>query len=91
MSLFGKKQTFDETTNLGNDDESSTLDESLSTMASHYIEENTGLYRHYAISQVQRIVEQGTGVSLSKDDATRLVQNARDSHHMGPIADYNRR
>lgn len=62
--------------------------ESLNT-AEQFLREQTALYRHYSISEVQANVEQFTGVSLSADEAVELVQGIRDEQGMGAIDEYN--
>ncbi len=59
------------------------------TTAAQFIREETALYRHYCIPEVQLHVEQFTGVSLSEQEATAIVQGIRDENGLGPIADYN--
>ncbi len=59
------------------------------TVAEDYIREQTCLYRHYCIPEVQRAVAE-KGVTLSRDEATEIVQRIRDEKEMGPIEEYNR-
>lgn len=63
-------------------------EESLDT-AEQFLREQTALYRHYSISEVQASIEQFTGVSLSEEEAAELVQDIRTEQALGPIADYN--
>jgi len=57
--------------------------------AENFIEQETCLYRHYAIDQTQLAVEQFTGVKLTDDQAVEIIQKLRNQHGMGPIEDYN--
>jgi hypothetical protein len=57
--------------------------------AEQFIRDNTALYRHYCISEVQAIVKQFTKVSLTDNEAVKIVQRIRDEKGLGPIADYN--
>lgn len=63
-------------------------EESLTT-AEQFLREQTALYRHYSISEVQANIEQFTGVSLSDDEAVELVQGIRNENGLGAIDDYN--
>lgn len=54
-----------------------------------FMEENTSLYRHYAISDVQDCVLQFKGVNMTSEQTVALVQSLRDKHGLGPIAEYN--
>jgi len=57
--------------------------------AEGYIRDQSCLYRHYCIPEVQNSVQQFTGVVLSDDQAVDIVQKIRNERGMGPIADYN--
>lgn len=57
--------------------------------AEAFIREETALYRHYDIREVQGITAQFTGVELSDEEAIALVQRIRDEQGMGPISDAN--
>jgi hypothetical protein len=57
--------------------------------AEAYIREQTALYRHYCLPEVQRAVKQHTGRDISRVEAGRIVQKIRDEKGMGKIADYN--
>jgi hypothetical protein len=57
--------------------------------AEEYIREQTALYRHYCISEVQRAVVGKIGVKLTDAQAIAIVQKIRDEYHMGPIKPYN--
>lgn len=58
-------------------------------IAEQYIREETALYRHYAIDEVQSCVTQFTSVRLSDDQTVSIVQKIRNEKGMGPIADFN--
>jgi hypothetical protein len=53
------------------------------------IREQTALYRHYCLPEVQRVVKQCTNVDVTRSEAIAIVQKIRDEKELGPIADYN--
>lgn len=69
----------------GRDDDDSTRLET----AEDFIHENSALYRHYCIEEVQGHVEQFTGVELSDEEAVNIVTRLRSQHGMGPISEWN--
>lgn len=68
----------------GREDESERLE-----AAEEFIHEQSALYRHYCIEEVQSHVEQFTGVQLSNEEAVGIVTRLRSEHGMGPIREYN--
>lgn len=73
MGLFGRKSNTDNS----------------AQQAETFIRENTALYRHYCIPEVQSHVKQFTGVKLSDREAVNVVQRIRDEKSMGPISEHN--
>ncbi|HEX7737208.1 MAG TPA: hypothetical protein VF458_20350 [Ktedonobacteraceae bacterium] len=57
--------------------------------AEAFIEEQSCLYRHYAIEEVTDSIARHTGVSLNDEQTAAIVQGIRDRCGMGPIDEWN--
>jgi hypothetical protein len=55
--------------------------------AEKFIRDQSPLYRHYCIPEVQAHTEQFTGQTISRGEAINIVQSIRDELDMGPIHD----